>query len=59
MYEYQMAVIFSNSIKICQHFPFQGPTNFSQIYIFGLKTYHLATPNGIQYNADTLQNFKL
>jgi hypothetical protein len=28
-----------------QPFPFQGPPKFSQIGIFGLKIYHLATLN--------------
>jgi hypothetical protein len=29
--------------KIDQHFPLQDPPKFTQIGIFGLKTYHLAT----------------
>jgi hypothetical protein len=29
--------------KIYQHFPFQGPPNFTQIGIFGSKINHLAT----------------
>jgi hypothetical protein len=29
--------------KICQHIPLQDPPKFTQIWIFGLKTNHLAT----------------
>jgi hypothetical protein len=29
--------------KIYQHFPVRGPTKFTQIWIFGLKIYNLAT----------------
>jgi hypothetical protein len=32
-----------NGQRICQTFPFQGPPKFTQIGIFGLKIYHLAT----------------
>jgi hypothetical protein len=32
--------------KIYQHFPFKGPPKFTQIGIFGLKIYHLATLDG-------------
>jgi hypothetical protein len=37
---YQMA------IKIFQPFPIQGPPKFTQIWIFCLKIYHLATLAG-------------
>jgi hypothetical protein len=30
--------------KICQHLPLQDPPKFTQSWIFGLKTNHLATP---------------
>jgi hypothetical protein len=30
-----------------QHFPFQGPPKFTQIWIFGLKINHLATLNAM------------
>jgi hypothetical protein len=40
---YQMAVNIPNGHYIWQHFPFQGPPNFTQIVIFGLKINHLAT----------------
>jgi hypothetical protein len=41
---YHMAVKYSKwSINILQHFPFQGPPNFTQIGIFGLKINNLAT----------------
>jgi hypothetical protein len=33
----------ANGHKIYQHFPFQGPPKFTQIWFFGLKTNHLAT----------------
>jgi hypothetical protein len=39
---YQMAVIYIRHI-IYQLFSFQGPQQFTQIWIFGLKTYYLAT----------------
>jgi hypothetical protein len=32
-----------NGHKIYQHFPFQGLPKFTQIFIFGLQIYHLAT----------------
>jgi hypothetical protein len=31
--------------KLYQHFPFQGPQKFTQIWIFGRKINHLATPH--------------
>jgi hypothetical protein len=31
------------AIKIPQHFPFKGPPKYTQIGIFGLQIYHLAT----------------
>jgi hypothetical protein len=34
--------MFQIGIKYTHHFPFQGPTKFTQIWIFGLKTNHLA-----------------
>jgi hypothetical protein len=40
---YQMAIKISNDHKIYQHFPYQGPPKFTQIGIFGLKIYLLAT----------------
>jgi hypothetical protein len=33
------------SIKIYQHLPLQDPPKFTRIWIFGLKTCHLATPD--------------
>jgi hypothetical protein len=33
----------SNDCKMRKHFPFQGPPKFTQIWIFGLNTNHLAT----------------
>jgi hypothetical protein len=35
-----------NVRKIYQHLPLQYPPKFNQIWIFGLKTYHLATLSG-------------
>jgi hypothetical protein len=32
-----------NGLKIYQDFPFRGPPKYTQIGIFGLKIYHLAT----------------
>jgi hypothetical protein len=32
-----------NGHKIFQHFPFHGPLKFTQIAIFGMKIFHLAT----------------
>jgi hypothetical protein len=40
--------------KIYQHFPNQGTPKFTQIGIFGLKIYYLATP-GHQPNCTQLQ----
>jgi hypothetical protein len=47
---YQMATTFTkwpyfipNGHKIYQHFPHKDPLKFTQIVIFGLKIYHLAT----------------
>jgi hypothetical protein len=38
-----MAVKCSKWPKTCQHSPFQSPSKFTQIGIFGLKINHLAT----------------
>jgi hypothetical protein len=53
---YQMAIRYTkwlsnipNDHKIYQQFPFQGPPKYTQIWIFGLKTYHLATLLPIWY----------
>jgi hypothetical protein len=35
--------IYPNGHKIYQHFPFKGPTKYTQIGILGLKINHLAT----------------
>jgi hypothetical protein len=41
---YKIAVLYiTNGQRIHQPFPFQGPQKFTQIGIFGLKIYHLAT----------------
>jgi hypothetical protein len=42
---YQMAVrtYVSNGRDMHQHFPFQGPPKFTQIAMFGLKIFYLAT----------------
>jgi hypothetical protein len=40
---YQMAVNIPNSHKIYQYVPCRGPPKFTQIGIFGMKIYHLAT----------------
>jgi hypothetical protein len=43
---YHIAVIricIPNGLRIYQPSPFQDPTKFTQIKIFGLKIYHLAT----------------
>jgi hypothetical protein len=40
---YQMAVVYSKWPQKYQPFPFQGLPMFTQIGIFGLKTFHLAT----------------
>jgi hypothetical protein len=52
---YQMTIKYTkwplyiaNSHKIYQPFPFQGPPKWTQIGIFGLKKYHLATLNRTQ-----------
>jgi hypothetical protein len=37
-----------NGHKIYQHLPFKGPSKFTQIGIYGLKTNHLATLNRVQ-----------
>jgi hypothetical protein len=38
-----------NGQKMYQHLPLQDPQNFTQIGIFGLKLYHLATLFGASY----------
>jgi hypothetical protein len=40
---YQWPLKTRNVHKIYQHLPLQDPTKFTQIWIFGLKIYHLAT----------------
>jgi hypothetical protein len=40
---YKRAITITKDHKIYQHFPFQGPPKFAQIWIFGLKKKHLAT----------------
>jgi hypothetical protein len=40
-----------NGHKICQHVPLQVPPKFTQIRIFGLKIYHLATSRKRNYVA--------
>jgi hypothetical protein len=41
---YQMAVKYTkNGQRISHHLPLQDPPKFTQIAIFGLKIYHLAT----------------
>jgi hypothetical protein len=49
---YQKATIYTkrpqyipNGLKIYQHFRLQDPPKFTQIWIFGMKIYHLATPD--------------
>jgi hypothetical protein len=44
------------SVKIYQHFPFLGSQKFTQIGIFGLKIYHLATlhPTPTQKRIETI-----
>jgi hypothetical protein len=37
-----------NVHKIYQHLPLQDPPNFTQIWLFGLKTNHLATPRACE-----------
>jgi hypothetical protein len=44
--------MYTNSRKIYQHFPFYGPPKFTQIWIFGVKTNHLATLVHLRMNAD-------
>jgi hypothetical protein len=41
---YQMVINIPYGCRIYQIFSFQGPPKLIQIRIFGLKTYHLATP---------------
>jgi hypothetical protein len=48
-----MAVKYSKWFKTCQHFPFQGPPEFTQIGIFGLKINYLAT---LAETANSLDN---
>jgi hypothetical protein len=38
-----MAKNIPNAHKIYEHLPLQDPPNFTLIWIFGLKLYHLAT----------------
>jgi hypothetical protein len=40
---HELAVLYSKWTKIFQPFPIQGPPKFTQIGIFSLKIYHLAT----------------
>jgi hypothetical protein len=40
---YQITIKCTKCTKIYQHLPLQAPPKFTQIWIFGLKIYHLAT----------------
>jgi hypothetical protein len=40
---YHIAVTITIFYKIKQHFPFQGTPKYTQIEIFGMQMYHLAT----------------
>jgi hypothetical protein len=40
---YQNALKYSKRPKLHEHFPFHGPSKHTQIGIFGMKIYHLAT----------------
>jgi hypothetical protein len=49
-YVYKMAIKYAkwpknipSGHKIYQHFPFQGSPKYTQIWIFGMKRWHLAT----------------
>jgi hypothetical protein len=52
-----------NCYQIDQHLPLQDPPKFTQIWIFGLKIYHLATLLGryvgIPYNLKQLTQMKM
>jgi hypothetical protein len=43
---FEMAGNRLNVQKICQHLPLHGPPKITQIWIFGLKIYYLATLDG-------------
>jgi hypothetical protein len=42
---YQVAIKYTKWPKIYQHLPLQDPPKFSQNGIFGMKIFHLATPD--------------
>jgi hypothetical protein len=45
--------------RICHHLPLQDPPKFTQIWIFGLKTNHLATLLPIQEIGEKIQEKKM
>jgi hypothetical protein len=45
--------------KIYQHYPFQGPPIFTQVGIFGMKIYHLATLMPFSFKTDCLVFFSI
>jgi hypothetical protein len=53
-----MDVNIPNDHRIYQLFSFQGPHEFTQILIFGLKTYHLATLCGTTFVGVAEENQK-
>jgi hypothetical protein len=52
---YQMPYNVPNDQKTYQHSPFQSPSKFTRIGIFGLKTNHLATLSWTDFRSKTLQ----
>jgi hypothetical protein len=44
-----------NVHEIYQHFPLRDPPKFTQVAIFGLKIYHLATPVAFDVKKFTIQ----
>jgi hypothetical protein len=47
-----------NGLKICQHLPLQDTPKFTQMVIFGLKIYHLATMHiGSDYSLHRLSEY--
>jgi hypothetical protein len=55
---YQRAISMPNGYKIIQHFPILGSPKYSQIGIFEMQIYHLATLNPSNLKANQIDREK-
>jgi hypothetical protein len=53
----KLGVVFTKWPKIYQTFSFQGPPQFTQIDIFGLKIYHLAILGGTPWTVFAFKEY--